>query len=207
VKRLSLVSGAVLATAPVAFASHPDRLVELRANLDADRALERVVGAEGSTVDHDRFFADVKLFDVCAGREREHRLTATYVRLGDVKIVQADGRGRREVLAVVNGRENEGEAKLVRLVARRGSACPVPRALFAYRADRRPFLPPQLLPLVNFRVEVVELERRYRGRELRLTEYYQARGMLSSRTRELLYRYVRSSDRYVHYRTTAGGIP
>jgi hypothetical protein len=207
VKRLSLMAGALLTTAPVAFAAHPDRLVELRANLDADPARERVVGVESTTVDHARSLAHVTIFDRCAGREREHRLTPTFLRLGDVKIVQADGRGRSEVLAVVNGTENEGEAKIVRLIRLPNTWCPVPRALFAYRADRPPAPRMTDLPLVNFRVAVVELERRYGGRELRLTEYYQARGMLSSRTRELLYRYVRAMDRYVRYRTTVGGTP
>lgn len=202
----TLAVGVLLVAAPVALASHPDRFFEAKANLDADPALERVRGEEGSSVDHKSWYGRVSIIDVCGGKERVYRVTRSLRHVVDGSVVQADGRGRREVLGVVTGAEREGQARLVRLVGRRG-VCQRMRELFEYDMSRPPQPPPPAFELTSFTVEISELEPRFAGREIRLIEQYQLAGMLSSRQRESLYRYVRARDLYVRYRTTLRTIP
>jgi hypothetical protein len=192
-----------LALAPAALASHPSRLTNIPVNLDGDRALERLVAEENVSFDHQVWYAHVRVVDVCRGRARTHAVTRRWRQLDEARVVQADGRGRREVFALVRRGSDQGEAKVVRLTDRRG-ACPAPRALFLYATDRATM--PKLLVLIAFRVELAELDPA-RGLEVRLVETFGISGMLSSRERETRYRYVVRDDRYVAYSTTWRTIP
>jgi hypothetical protein len=201
-----LVIVLALVAVPAALASHPSRLVETKANLDGDRAAERIVGVEDVSRDHSTWRASVRIVDRCGGRERSYPVVAGFPRLGEAKAEQVDGRGAKEVLGVVYSvSAGDGVARLVRLVGRRGR-CGALRTLFSYvaaKSDR----PGPGLDLVQFTVEVVELDTRHPGRELRLTELFQTPPMLSSVHREKLYRYARSRDTYVLYDTNVHRVP
>lgn len=195
-----------LVAAPAALASHPSQHRELSANLDGDRALERVVAEEDVSRDHTVWRASVRIVDRCAGRNRSYPVAAGFQRLGEAKAEQVDGRGPKEVLGVVYSlNAADGVARLVHLVSRPGR-CPAPRILFAYTAARTE-RPASGLELSQFTVDVAELEARYPGRELRLTELFQTPPMLSSIQREKLYRYVRARDGYVLYATNTHRVP
>jgi hypothetical protein len=201
-----LVVVLALVAAPAALASHPSRLVETRANLDRDRAAERIVGVEDVSRDHSIWRASVRIVDRCGGRNRSHRVVAGFQRLGEAKAEQVDGRGAKEVLGVVYGvSAGDGVARLVRLVSGAGR-CAALRTLFSYvaaKSDR----PGPGFDLVQFTVEVVDLDTRHAGRELRLTELFQTPPMLSSVHREKLYRYVAGRDAYVLYATNTHRVP
>jgi hypothetical protein len=195
-----------LLAAPAALASHPSQHRELKANLDGDRALERVIAVEDVSRDHSIWRASVRIVDRCAGRNRSYQVAAGFQRLGEAKAEQVDGRGPKEVLGVVySPTATDGVARLVRLVSRPGR-CPALRTLFAYTAARTD-RPASGFELTQFTVEIVELDARYPGRELRLTELFQTPPMLSSIHREKLYRYVRARDGYVLYATNTHRIP
>ena len=199
----------ILAVAPAASAAHPSRFFEYKANLDADRALERVRAEEGASSDHATFYARVAIIDRCGGRVRRHDVIAhatTYSHVVTAELVQADARGPRELLAVVKGAAGRGAAKVVRL-RQRSSSCPRPYALFSYDASQPADPPAPGFTAAGFRVEAVELARRYRGRELRLTEDFQMPPMLSSLQRETLFRYDVARDRYVAYATQTNRVP
>lgn len=203
---MRLVAILALLAAPAALATHPSQYREVRANLDRDRALERVAGAEDVSSDHRVWRASVRVIDRCHGRNRTHVVVSGYERLESASPVQADGRGPSEVIGVLFGLEaGTGEARLVRLVGRAGG-CPAPRTLFRYVAARAQ--PPQPgLQLTSFRVELHELKTSFPGRELTLSEEFQRPPMLSSFMRVSQHRYVRRGDRYVVYATHTHRVP
>lgn len=197
---------AALALAPALLASHPSQRREINANVDGDRALERVIAVENVSRDHSVWRASVQIVDRCGGRNRSHVVAAGFPRLGDAKAVQADGRGANEVLGVVYDRSaRDGIARLVRLVPRAGR-CPVPRTLFRYVAAASD-APADGGELVQFTIDVVELDSRHAGRELRVTELFQTPAESSSVHRETLYRFVRARDAYVVYATNTHDVP
>jgi hypothetical protein len=149
----------------------------------------------------------VRVVDPCGGGSRSLLVLDGYQRFDAARAVQADGRNAKEVLGVLRGSTaGAGEARLVRLVPRTGR-CPSLRTLFRYIAAQSERLPVPELRLTWFTIAVVELERKYRGRELRLIETFQFEPMLSATQRETLYRYVRARDAYVAYATHTYRVP
>lgn len=204
---MRLVVALALVVAPAALASHPSQHRELKANLDRDRALERIVADEDVSRDHSIWRASVRVVDRCRGRDRSYLVLDGYQRLEIARPVQADGRGSSEVLVLLRGSAaGAGGARIVRLTPRSGR-CPSLRTLFTYVAARAEPGPVPDLRLTWFTVELVELERRYGGRELRLTEEFTMPPMLSAVRRETLYRYVRGRDTYVVYATNTHRMP
>jgi hypothetical protein len=201
-----LVVVLALVAVPTALATHPSQHVETKANLDRDRAMERVVGVEDVSSDHSTWRASVRVVDRCRGRDRTHFVVRGYQRLESASSVQADGRGPSEVVGVVLGLQPDaGVARVVRFAARR-SRCPTLRTLFRYVArDTSP--PARDLRLIRFRVEMHDLETSYPGRELTLFEDFQMPPMLSTVVRVTQYRYVRRGDRYVAYATRTHRVP
>jgi hypothetical protein len=205
--RLLLAALLAAAIVPAAFAAHPSQLRETKANLDRDRALERIVGTEDVSSDHSVWRASVAVVDRCRGRDRSLLVLDGYQRLETARALQADGRGARETLGLLRGPAvGAGEARLVRLVARAGR-CPSLRTLFRYAAARAEPGPVPELRLIWFTVDVVELARRYSGREIRLIEQFSMPPKLSSVHRETLYRHVRARDVYVAYATRTHRVP
>jgi hypothetical protein len=208
-RRAAFIVATVLVAVPAGGASHPSREITLRANLDGDRAVERVVATEDSSVDHSELSARVAVLDRCAGRERTLRVADGRASLLAARFLQADGRGRAEVLGAVGGplgTVGAGAAKVVRLVAvRRG--CPRLRALFSYSASSPPLPAPEGFLLSSYELRPDELEARYRGRELVLVEWYRSGAALSSRVRTSTYRYATSNDRYVLLKSFVATVP
>ena len=208
-RRAALIVATVLVAVPAAGASHPSRQVTLHANLDADRALERVVAREDSSVDHTELSARVAVVDFCGGRSRTLGLVSGRASLLAARFFQADGRGRVEVLAAVGGPIGEvgqGAAKVVRLVAARGG-CPRVRALLAYSASSPPFPTPEGFVLSSFEIRPDEVESRYPGREIVLVEWYRSGAALASRVRTSTYRYATAKDRYVLLKSFVTTVP
>jgi hypothetical protein len=205
---LGFVLAVALGVVPAALAGHPIVSSVMRANLDADAALEEAIAEYGPTdVAHTSYIAGVAIRDTCGRRARVHALAVVNVPArASARVAQADGRGRREVLGEIDVSAGGGEAAVARLVDRPGR-CPTARKLFAYSSAAPPLPPPAGFPITSIDIDVVELARAYSGRELRLVERYQIRGMLSSRVRETLYRYVPRLDRYARYRTRLYAIP
>jgi hypothetical protein len=207
-RRAAFVVAAVLVAVSAAGASHPSRQLTLRANLDGDRAIERVVATEDVSFDHSAATSRVVVVDTCRG-ERTHPVVQARAFLLQARFVQADGRGRAEVLAAVGGPLGavvDGKARVVRLVPVRGR-CPALRALFSYDAASPPQPAPAGFVLSSFEVTPDELEPRYRGREVRLVEWYRSGGALSSQVRTSVYRYAAGRDRYVLLRSFLATIP
>lgn len=209
-RRAAFFVAAVLVAVPAAEASHPSRQLTLRANLDGDRAVERVVATEDVSFDHSSVTSRVVVVDTCRG-ERTHTVVHARASLLQARFVQADGRGRPEVLAAVGGPLGagalvDGKARVVRLVSFRGR-CPALRALFSYNAASPPQPAPAGFLLSSFEVTPDELEPRFRGREVRLVEWYRSGAALSSRVRTSVYRYAAARDRYVLLRTFLATTP
>lgn len=207
-RRAAFVVAAVLVAVPAAGASHPSRQLILRANLDDDPAIERVVATEEVSSDHSAASSRVVVVDACRG-ERTHPVVQARASLLQARFVQADGRGRAEVLAAAGGPLGavvEGKARVVRLVPVRGR-CPALRTLFSYNAASPPQPAPEGFLLSSFEVTPDELERRFRGREVRLVEWYRSGAALSSRVRTSVYRYAAARDRYVLLRSFLATVP
>ncbi len=197
---LALLAGEI-GNAPAAPSCHPsftDPL--LRANLDRDPALEVVTGTNVSCA-HEIAFG---VTDECRGRRKEHRLPGRGLR-NERKVVEAnrlaDGREFLYILRQPDSAAPElGTAALVHLARIAPGSCPVPRLLFWYQADRPPIPPPRGITLSAFDVEVMELNARYKGMEIRLVELFSGRSTV--RRRITLLRYSRGTDRYVIYSST-----
>jgi len=89
-----------------------------------------------------------------------------------------------------------GRAGETRLVAWRGCR---PRDLFRYDSDRPTRRPHGTVDVSSFALVVKDIERRFKGLELRLSEGFV---FCCPSVQKLTYlRYDRRSDRYVRYRT------
>jgi hypothetical protein len=78
------------------------------------------------------------------------------------------------------------------------------RDLFAYRSDRYTRRPRGTVTASTFSVLVKDIERRFRGKELRLTEGFVTRSdafCCPSVRKSTYFRYDAARDRYVRYRT------
>jgi hypothetical protein len=208
-RRAAFSVAALLVAVPAAGASHPSRQLTLRANLDGDPAIERVVASEDVSFDHSQLSARVVVFDTCRGRQRALPVVDARASLLAARFVQADGRGRAELLGAVGGplgNVADGKARVVRLIAVRGG-CPRLRTLFSYAASSPPLPAPDGFVLSSFEVNPDELERRYRGREVVLVEWYRSGAALASRARTSVYRYAVARDRYVLLRSFVATVP
>ena len=188
-----------IADSPATSACHPtftDPI--LRANLDEDRALEAVTRTNVSCAHEIAFGID----DQCRGQRNSFRMPGKGFR-NERRVLDAnrtpDGREFFYILREPEHRAPElGTAALVHLVRLAPDACPVPRLLFVYRADKPLLPPPRGHTLAGFDVEIAELSSRYRGAEIRLVEMFG--GTATERRRVTLLRYSPRGDRYVIYR-------
>jgi hypothetical protein len=200
--RATLATVAAVVLAPAAFASHPSWSFDARLNVDADRALERVVADYEVSSDHSLERAEIAVVDRCAGRVRRYRLAPPGRSMDREGILGARELGRPAVLFSMVYPDGLEIARVVQLRSKRRGACPRPAAIFDYSSARPPYPVPEGLGIRDARLEPGEHSTAYAGRELLLTEMYASPGANPIRKlRRTYYRYAAATRRYVAYHT------
>jgi hypothetical protein len=197
VRRAALLASLVALVAAPPAAAVPRTL---DVNLDRDAARERLVVTGERGVGQ-----RVVLVDTCRGEPVRYRLTRSWHGVDRLVVRNLDRTTRRpEVL--IDARDGAaGHVGVIKVVRHKGARCPTPRTLFRYATDRPHFPPPAGYGITQFWVSAYDYRPRVRGLELRLSEYYvDADDSLCcpSAVRRTLFRYARSRDAYVPYRTT-----
>jgi hypothetical protein len=191
---------ALVVVVPTAHATHPAHESVQPANLDLDAAVEQVVAAHGASSDHSVWNASIRIRDRCKGRTRSYVVVDGYALLWQWNVVQADGRGPNELLAVIRSPLGDaGEARVVRLRSRT-RRCGVLHTLFRYVAGRARSPAPDLV-LKDIYVLIEDGDKRWPGRELVLWERFRHE-WTTSVIRVTYHRYDRPRDRYVAYETS-----
>jgi hypothetical protein len=194
----SLIVGGRVADSAGMPQCHPTVTRTIRtANLDTDRAREEIAATNVSCA-HDY---SLSVIDQCLDRRQSHWLRGMG-RIERNEIVEANARSDgRELFYVLRrgpGRAPDlGTAALVHLSRLHSNRCPMPRFLFTYRGDDPLIPPPRGSDLAAFDVSIVELSRRYRGKEIRLVETFAVGAAETQRT--TLLRYSAMADRYLIY--------
>jgi hypothetical protein len=194
---------AALVFGPAAFASHPSWFLDRKANLDADRALERISAEYEVTSDHRFERATIAILDNCKGRVRQFQLAAPARSMNREDIVGPRVLGRRALLFSMVYRDGHEIARVVQLRPRRRGACPTPVAIFAYSSARPPYPAPQGSLVRDARVVVGDYAAKFAGRELQLIEEYTRTPRMDPirKLRRTYFRYSNAKRRYVPYRT------
>lgn len=207
-RRAAFFIGAGLALAAPASAFFEDRSV--RGDLDADGAPEQAhtVRVPDPAYPGDDTFArtQVNASDSCAAGTTDVRIAGPQDSLAFLKLYEADSRPGREVYAELRSGASgrAGEAHLVAWRPDPAGGCGIPRDLFAYRSDRYTRRPRGTVTASTFSVLVKDIERRFRGKELRLTEGFVTRSdafCCPSVRKSTYFRYDAARDRHVRYRT------
>ena len=186
---------------PAAFASHPSWSFESKANVDADRALERISASYDVSSDHKFERATVSVADTCRGRVRQYRLAVGRSTNRESILGQRD-LGRPGVLFTMVYADGHEIARVVQLRARQRGVCPTPVAIFAYSSARPPYPAPQGYTVRDAKVGPGEHSATFPGRELLLTEEYQGPRLNPIRMQRMTYfNYSAAKKRYVPYRT------
>jgi hypothetical protein len=186
-----LVAAAVLPS--VAGGAVPRSIV---ANLDADRALERVVlrGTPGAGY---RVF----LVDDCRGRPVSHPVTRRWDDFWRLEVRELDGVTGRPEVFIGGTMGNTGGDQLWAIVRSRGG-CAKPRTLFRYRTDGEFLVPPTYWVLESY-VEPADYLPNVPGTELRLFQilWQERDGCLScaSHERRAYFLYLPALGRYSMY--------
>jgi hypothetical protein len=200
--RAALATVAAVVLAPAAFASHPSWSVDARLNVDADRALERVVAEYEVSSDHSLERAEIAVVDKCAGRVRRYGLAPPGRSMDREGILGLRELGRPAVLFSIVYPDRREIARVVQLRAKRRGACPRPAAIFDYSSARPPYPAPEGLSIRDAMLAPGEHSTVYAGRELLLTEEYAGpRGNPIRMLRRTYYRYAPAKRRYVAYHT------
>jgi hypothetical protein len=196
------------------------------ANLDSDPALERVVprslceAADGTLTPPQPRCADdqfkrrrIEIEDSCAGAVHAIPISSVQDFVYRLRVVEADGATSRpevffDIRSGATGRG--GEARVVRLDDAAPGACPKALTLFRYpsRATLGP-VPRGASGHDDWSPSLGNYSRRYRGREIRLTETYVDRNdafCCPSFKRVSYFRYNRARERYVRYLTRVSRI-
>jgi hypothetical protein len=194
---------AALVLGPAAFASHPSWFLDRKANLDADRMLERISAEYEVTSDHRFERATIGIIDNCKGRVRQFQLALPGRWMNQNDIVGPRVLGRRALLFTLLYRDGHVIARVVQLRPKRRGACPTPAALFAYTSRRPPYPPPRGWSVRGAHVDAAEYAGKFAGRELLLIETYFRTGTSEpvKKIRQTYFRYANAKRRYVPYRT------
>jgi hypothetical protein len=186
---------------PAALASHPSWFLERKANVDADRALERISAEYDVSSDHKFERATVSVFDNCRGRVRHYQL-AVGKSTNREGILDQRALGRPGVLFTMVYPDLHEVARVVQLRPKQRGACPTPVAIFDYSSARPPFPAPEGYTVRDAKLEPGELSTTFAGKELLLTEEYQSPRLNPLRVlRKTYYNYSAAKRRYVAYRT------
>ena len=202
--RFALLAAAAIAAATAASALAFYEPFERRGDLDGDPVVEQVRTAPYPV--RGEQWTQVRVIDDCPnGAVVNRRISGVEESLGHLRLLKADTIAGREVFVDLRSGAS-GRAGEARLVAwRRRGACSAPRRLFGYDTERSS-RPPRgaLRGASSFAARVTNADRRFRGREVVLDEFFITRGGAgccpSFRKRRYL-RYDRRADRYRQYRT------
>jgi hypothetical protein len=208
VKRAAFIAilCAAVAAPPVTAFFEPH---SVRGSLDGDPAAEeaRTVRVLNPLDPADDLIAstEVHISDTCETGTTDVRIAGPEESLGFLKLYDADTRPGREVFVDLRSGAT-GRGGQTRLVAWRPApgACGQPRILFRYDADRPTRRPRGTSSASNFALVVKEIDRRFKGRELRLSEGFVKKDEAYCCPSVQKYTYLRyhaGRDRYVRYKT------
>jgi hypothetical protein len=198
----------------------------LSANLDSDPALEHVVSRQLCEAPDGKFTVPpppcsddqfprrrIEVEDSCDGKGYTFAISSVQDFVDRLRVTNADGRTKRpeiffDLRSGATGRG--GEAQVVRIVDERRGVCPRPRILFRYpRKSTLGPIPRGALGHDSWSPALRDFTRRYRGKEIRMTETYVDRNdafCCPSFERVSYFRFSRPRDRYVRYRTRVSRI-
>jgi hypothetical protein len=217
--RIALVTIAVLLPGGLALAASDN---PRRANLDSDPALERVVARQVCQADDETITVPppacredqfprrrIEVEDSCGGKPFILAISSVQDFVGRLRITNADGTTKRpeiffDLRSGATGRG--GEAQVVRIVDERpGRECPSEQILFGYPSKSTlGRIPRGAAGRDSWSPALRDLTRRYRGKEIRMSETYVDRNdafCCPSFERVSYFRFSRPRDRYVRYRT------
>ena len=194
---------AALVLGPAAFASHPSWFLDRKANLDADRALERISAEYEVTSDHRFERATISVFDNCRGRVEHYELAPPGRSMKREEILDQRRLGRRAVLFSMVYGDGHEIVRVIQLRPKRRGACPTPFAMLAYSSARPPYPAPQGSKVRDATVTVGDYAARLAGKELLLTEEYTRTPRMDPirKLRRTYFGYSNAKRRYVPYRT------
>ncbi len=200
----------------------------ISANLDSDPALEHIIvrqlceAPDGALTvappacGEDQFpRRRIEVEDSCDGKSYTFAISSVQDFVDRLRITDADGTTRRpeiffDIRSGASGRG--GEARIVRILDERaGQACP-PGEIILFRYPRKSTLgriPRGAIGRDSWSPVLRDFTRRYRGKEIRLSETYVDRNdafCCPSFERVSYFRFSRARDRYVRYRSRVSRI-
>jgi hypothetical protein len=207
--RTALLLAALALAAPPAGALY--RAKSVSGNLDPDPAPETVhtvkVPDPSDPANDALAQTQVNVSDSCMSGPIEVAIAGGQDTLSALRLLDADTHTGKDIfLDLRSGAAGRaGAAKVVSWRPSPGPACQAPKTLFHYVSTHPTHRPRGTVALTDFEVAVKDLERRFRGMEVRLMEGF-------ARPREPLccpafrkttfFRYDRGRDRYVRYRSS-----
>jgi hypothetical protein len=210
-RRPAILAATVLALVLAAPAAGLFRSKSVSGNLDSDANIEKAVAEKvpDSTDPNDDTLAQtaVDVVDQCGPTEIRVRVAGPQEALVTLKLLDADTHPGKDVLADLRSGASGrvGEVDLLSWRPNPGAQiCAGPHYLFKYNAAHPTHRPPHTVAMSDFEVSLKDFTRRFRGKELRLSEGWVTRtDALCCPTYEKLsfYRYVKSRDRFVRYHT------
>jgi hypothetical protein len=195
------------------------------ANLDSDPALERIVPRRLCEASDGRVTAPpcndeqfprrrIEVEDSCDDRPYTFAISSVQDFVGRLRVTNADGRTKRpeiffDLRSGATGRG--GESQVVRIVNdRQVGVCPRIEILFRYPSKTTlGRIPRGAAGRDSWSPVLRDFSRRYRGKEIRLSETYVDRNdafCCPSFERLSYFRFARARDEYVRYRTRVSRI-
>jgi hypothetical protein len=207
VRKLSLPALLAIGLAAPAFGFSGK--VEKRGDLDGDSYQELVYTSQVDLPGDTQFDPTViNVNDRCkSGEFVDERISGRQDSLVFLKLRKIDPRKGREVFFDMRSGASarQGEARVVAWRKHSGATCRKPRAIFKYRSTHPTHAPSGTNGEVSsFDVKVRERARRFRGKEVVLSEVFTRAGdpLCCGTVRKLSYwRYSRARDKYVRYKT------
>jgi hypothetical protein len=208
VRKLSLTALLAIGLAAPAFGF--SGTVNKRGDLDGDSYRELVYTAQVDLPDVDTEFDPtvINVNDRCeSGDFVDERISGRQDNVVTLKLRKIDTRKGREVFFDMRSGASarQGEARVVAWRKHSGATCRRARDLFKYRSTH-PTHPPRGTngEVSSFDVKVRERARRFRGKEVVLSEVFTRPGdpLCCGTVRKLSYwRYSRARDKYIRYKT------
>jgi hypothetical protein len=183
--------------------------VTKQGNLDGDAAKESVrsvqVDLPGVADEFDQ--TEIHVSDTCGSAPVDQRISGQQDNLVTLKLRRIDTRKGSEVFFDMRSGASarQGEARVVAWRKHSGTPCRKARSLFKYRSTKPTHAPTGTTgEISSFEVKVRERSRRYRGKEIVLSEIFLKKGepfCCGSVKKVTYWRYSHPRDKYVRYRT------